>query len=1311
MEPTHLRDLGDSLILGSASTETLAYGLEESRSMTGSLSDFEIKESDAPIPGGKKKKQPLRPLATATTSAFSFVPPSRAPSHALSRAPPRTKSAVAKRHKSRGPHGPRRHWTEPRQRKYNQARREKKEAERVQMALVVAEQAQAPASPAPSREPIEDYEEGVATTPPNGGDQAFWEEVRTTTAQDKSYDYTFPIGDLVAKLWLDPTLDETQRTRMQKIATGNMGRNKAFEQLVDLVGVARLRGILNGFKEAALERGYDLRMGDPKSLHATFKHGAVIRKAGSRSTSVKRQKNMTIRIPRPEDEEGEEGAGPDTEAAVLLQEMHAGTLEEAPKEASEEAPDGEAADDVGAMLGCEEQLEEGGDTVVLDGKAVSKKGPAVHTDVWWRREQDKATASGANVRYRWPFRAIIQRLLTVPTFSGEMMTALMSKQANYDNAHKKTEFEALESLVGKQHLLDVVTHFVKDAERWGFTVKTLGADTNSAAAILQNGATMFIDGEARQRYLASWEGRMVEGTRLSLLPGTTGTGKFVTLKVADRVRCRKFCQLQVTDDYPGHFYCQIPDDIKVGMVLHVPVPLQRWVDGVERSLWRPKFTAPLLVHKYAPAHSTWEGVLEAERAIASAEADKRASFAKQQQLAQLGRDHMQVKKLLDRVLFEGSPDRSAEACPKDFTELYWETHAAFKRTFYNEVSYVEKLYIEESPLIADSLYLKDSKELKDSKKRVIDFKAQLDEGRAGLGLDSRTFKQVVLFALDFVRILAEHSRITKSTHSQWATTHKILRNWLEYQAKQQDAAPAAAAPAAAATPTQDVALMDLTKDDGTITEERVSKKDMEDSATRKRSRSAVDGDDGEVEELSPHQRAHEKRMAADRAGQHEVVRQLKQQQLQQAFVQQQQQQAFLQQQQLLQQQQAAQQQQFLLEIEKKKQEQAALARPDDRVGEAWTKEEEDRLRAACTPRKGKSWAEVAEQVPGRTPSGCRVHWQILEVEDRRKAQGEEAARKAREAPIQVKLTFGRHFRPFDSVYVTVHYPSGTEYKTSVRLPAKWTPEKTVVVTFPYVPGQTHEGARYVIDPMPKEFPESEVLKHSEDAFDQAVKGVIDKARAEKPFKMQATKLSQPLREHSEDKVVTDARANGVVLFRSANATGYKDVHMESTQAGFRFYGRHDLEKTDPATTAFSAAMTYASSEMYKDDLRFMRLSKYPLLTEAEIVKASHEAAPVDPAVIAERDAATAQLRACEVRCDTVCKKTGISAQGIARLKRVLEEYEKASEELSAKATKDAAHDLHMARRAHEAANAKLGRLAAEAVDAALAKANAAREAQ
>ena len=67
MEPTHLRDLGDSPIPGNASTETVAYGLEESRSITGSLSDFDIKESDAPIPGGKKKQQPLRPSQTPET--------------------------------------------------------------------------------------------------------------------------------------------------------------------------------------------------------------------------------------------------------------------------------------------------------------------------------------------------------------------------------------------------------------------------------------------------------------------------------------------------------------------------------------------------------------------------------------------------------------------------------------------------------------------------------------------------------------------------------------------------------------------------------------------------------------------------------------------------------------------------------------------------------------------------------------------------------------------------------------------------------------------------------------------------------------------------------------------------------------------------------------------------------------------------------------------------------------------------------------------------------------------------------------------
>jgi hypothetical protein len=125
----------------------------------------------------------------------------------------------------------------------------------------------------------------------------------------------------------------------------------------------------------------------------------------------------------------------------------------------------------------------------------------------------------------------------------------------------------------------------------------------------------------------------------------------------------------------------------------------------------------------------------------------------------------------------------------------------------------------------------------------------------------------------------------------------------------------------------------------------------------------------------------------------------------------------------------------------------------------------------------------------------------------------------------------------------------------------------------------------------------------------------------------------------------------------------------------------------------------------------MQMSEYAGLSAEELAKASYEAAPVDPKVVAERDAA---LEAVNQHLKQLCDaraQADLARQGVKRFKAALEGYERAMEASIAEHEKKAQENVREAQKAHDAANAKLGRLAAEAADAALAKAHAAREAQ
>ena len=67
-------------------------------------------------------------------------------------------------------------------------------------------------------------------------------------------------------------------------------------------------------------------------------------------------------------------------------------------------------------------------------------------------------------------------------------------------------------------------------------------------------------------------------------------------------------------------------------------------------------------------------------------------------------------------------------------------------------------------------------------------------------------------------------------------------------------------------------------------------------------------------------------------------------------------------------------------------------------------------------------------------------------------------------------------------------------------------------------------------------------------------------------------------------------------------------------------------------------------------------------------------------------------------------QTDLARQGVKRFKAALEGYERALEESIAANEKKALDNVREAQKAHDAANAKVGRLAAEAAEAAWAKA-------
>ena len=60
--------------------------------------------------------------------------------------------------------------------------------------------------------------------------------------------------------------------------------------------------------------------------------------------------------------------------------------------------------------------------------------------------------------------------------------------------------------------------------------------------------------------------------------------------------------------------------------------------------------------------------------------------------------------------------------------------------------------------------------------------------------------------------------------------------------------------------------------------------------------------------------------------------------------------------------------------------------PDSRVGQPWTKADDELLRAAR--KRGHSWDEFAKMVHGRTERDVRMRWQRLEEEDRAQAHEE-----------------------------------------------------------------------------------------------------------------------------------------------------------------------------------------------------------------------------------------------------------------------------------------------------------------------------------
>ena len=208
-----------------------------------------------------------------------------------------------------------------------------------------------------------------------------------------------------------------------------------------------------------------------------------------------------------------------------------------------------------------------------------------------------------------------------------------------------------------------------------------------------------------------------------------------------------------------------------------------------------------------------------------------------------------------------------------------------------------------------------------------------------------------------------------------------------------------------------------------------------------------------------------------------------------------------------------------------------------------------------------------------------------------------------------------------------------------------------------------------------------------------------------PWTVPAIALVEPPRDHTEESVLAKAREKGVIVFRGGTATGYRDVYMDRSQEGVRFFGKHDLEKKDPATTALSAAIAYSTSDMYENDVRFMQMTSCTGLTTKEVVQASHEAARIDPKVISERDEARMRVYQQESCIREARVHADLGRQGVKRCRVALEGYERSMERAIATIAEEQQCKLREAQKVHDAANAKVGRLAAEATEAAWARAN------
>ena len=478
----------------------------------------------------------------------------------------------------------------------------------------------------------------------DGPDAAFWKAVREDVDATGRFAYYFPIGDLCVKIGEDRSLTPEVRNELHVLMAWKGRAQTGVEKLLQLVGKDRIVHVLAVFKETAEAKGYNVTMGSPQAVWPTVRNGAFLDRPKGRP-----RPSLKIRVPRapvtltPANGGVKlEDPGAPVEDGVLEVEVEAELVDLEHATGADDDDEGEGQEGVEVVQAelaeqPEAQVEEPAaedddaddayEQQVMEGVAV--KEASLHKADWWREKQRQATELGVTLQYTWTFREIIRYLMALPDLDAHTRAALTSMSTSFNPNQRNDTFDRMCTLVGNEQLLATAKAFIADAEAWNFVVRpVVPLISKRGTLILRSGAHMHIECEARRQYLESDAGRMVEGFRLDPLPDDTTPSGWTVSWVADQYATPgMYYRVYVPESHgAGYFYFCIPAGAKPKSILHIPVPLQRWLEGVERSLWRIAWTHEPKLKSVASmgVGVTWENVLAHENSLRASSTATRA---------------------------------------------------------------------------------------------------------------------------------------------------------------------------------------------------------------------------------------------------------------------------------------------------------------------------------------------------------------------------------------------------------------------------------------------------------------------------------------------------------------------------------------------------------------------------------------------------------------------------------------------------------------------------------------------------------------